>query len=563
MRFLLAAGLFAAGLAGGWWSWAPDVETPAAPAARAMRPRPRTHAVPDDVRLRVQAIRRAESSAGQVREIVTLATNLPLEDFRRWHEGNFLEFLDGQLEGVFYRILDERWMEADPAGCAKFMLGRSSWSVGRFLDRWVEVDEKAAVEYVRGMPGKPGDPAARGLVEAVGKHDVAKALDLMDEFGARMQYKRDVLGVLAKADREAVLAYANGLSGQDRLAALTSAAGAWIEKDFSWVVGMLEAQGVGTNGMLDLVNHLDSGKAGMALLKNAALLPEGWLDELSRGRTGPLTYGCEVEWLDLKQGVPGISDEALRRIQIQAAQTPWWYNDKRDAGLRLVAVGEWLPVEARAKIAETLAVRWEDDPEAARKWVTGLTGELKAAGEKGLAMMDQGAEQRAMSDQMKTPAGLMAAIDAGKTGSLFQVGNNWGEAEIAQAAAMAGNLDASKAAAVLDSLQMDLPSRYGLPAEVAAAIAARALAKPTTGNPDNKSRINRALEKVATSWAREDPRSAATWAEGLPAGDARIQAAKNVAIQWAAYSPSEAHAWAAKLGGTEREAVLSTLSERK
>jgi hypothetical protein len=554
----LAQGLMAGGLVG-WWTGGTRPAAPEAPEPKPANSKLRFEVVSPEVRMQVQQVRQARSSAERLRLLVILATNLPQADFPRWFEGNYLGFLDNGQERMFYEILTARWLAADPAGGARWMLEHGKGSAGKAVAAWVRVDEAAAVALVKHLPATQRQSATTALILAVGKRSVPDALELLDELRAPSFYLGDLIGRLAQQDRDAVLEYAATTTGATRRMLLTEVAGAWLEQDLRWVVAMLQREGLGPETFEQLANTTGHGKTGLTLLRQAAFLPEGWLEQLSQSDRGLLTLGCEIDWLKMKTGKPGLSKKVLQTIQLQAAATPWWYNDKREAGIKLVEHGDWLPLKARAKIAETLALRWKDDPAAARQWADGLQGELRAAAEKGLTQMRAEMSRDQQAKRLKSPADVMRALEDEATAGLPRGGVDWNAAETSDAIRLAGRLAPETAARFLGSIQDDAD---GLPRPVLGAILSQALSVPVTADDHREMaerERTRAACRLAAGWAIDEPRQAANWVETLPEGEARLWAAKNVALQWAQYSTAEARAWAAKLPEAERKAVLGML----
>ena len=552
--------VFLACLLAGWQSGgnpqaatAPEESGPARPGRLARGP-----IIPADVRFRVQTIRRSRDPGERLRQVVFLASNLPLADFPRWYDGNFLEFLDGGLEVVFYQVLTERWAEADPEGAARWLLEHGKASANRALECWVRVDETAAVAYVKAMPAARREKAVTVLVESVGERSVPAALTLLDQLRTPSLYVSNLLVSLAKLDREAVCGYANSGSDAARLSLLTAAAGAWVEQDLRWVVTMMQQEGLGPEILGQIANTTGYGTTGLAVLNQAALLPTGWLENMGRDDRRLLTLGSEVAWLGLKTAKPGLTEEVLREFQLQAAQTPWWYNDQRDAGLKLVAEGDWLPMEARAKIAETLALRWKDDPAAAGQWVDTLQGDLRTAAEKGLQQMLDETDKAHGVAQFATLNDAMRALVDGSITTFPRIAAGWGATATDEAVRLAGDL----APELAEGLSKSLPG--GMPRSLQAAIISRALSAPIT-DEDNRAATERSRDKalygIAANWAATDPQQAAAWVTTLAPGEARVWAAKNVALQWNQYSSTEVRAWAATLPDEERQSVIAVLKQ--
>lgn len=559
MKLPVLSMVLVAGIAAGWWSAS---RGPVAGDGRGGGPDPlaskeRVAAVPVEVRSRVRQVREARGGAARLREVVLLATNLPVVEMPAWFAGNYLEFLDDSAEDVFYQILTERWLEADPAGGARWMLEHEKGSVARAVASWVEADEAAAVAFVRGMPASRREEAASALVRAVGRRSVADALELLEQLRPA-EGSVQVVGELARMDREAVMARAAAAGGELRRNYLQVAAGAWMKEDMPWVVAMMEREGLGPEVFCELANTTGAGEVGRLVLRHAALLPPGWLERLAAGDGVSVTLGSEAEWLNVREGRAGLPKRLLEQFQLQAAAMPWWYNDMRETGRKLVEGGDWLPVVARVKIAETLVLRWADDPDAARAWVAGLDGEFKAAGEKAFARMIAERGKARQARVPTTPSEVVAGLAAGTLTKEPELAGGWNPAEVSDAVRMVGSMEAEAAGRILGTLRSDSTR---LPRPVGAALLSQALSVPTSGGGDDdqaRQRMRVACE-FAAEWAAESPRQAADWVTTLPAGDERLWAARNVALQWARYSVSEAREWASRLTESERRSVLAAL----
>lgn len=553
---LLALVMLAGGLAG-WWTGGvrppPTLEAPQA--SRKLR----VSELPPEVRLRVGQVRQARCPAERLRQVVVLATNLPLADFPTWLAGDFLGFLDDGIESVFEQILTDRWLAADPVGGASWLLENGSGSAAKAVVGLVRTDEAAAVALVKSLPAATSGEAVSAVIAAVGKRSVPEALDLLDELRSAALDSREVIGRLARLDREAVLEYAAATTGELRRGVLMEVAGACLDQDLRWVVAMLQREGLGPEVLEELAAATGHGSTGLTVLRQAAFLPPGWLETLSQRDHGQLTSGCEIEWLKLKTGKPGLPKAVLQRLQLQAAATPWWNNDKRETGLKLVEHGDWLPLQARTKIAETLVLRWQDDPAAASRWVANLEGDLRAAGEKGLVKLRSEISAAQQAAQLKTPAEVMGALASGTLTGFPRSAVAWDAAETADAVRLVGSFAPDQITGMLGPIRDD---DGGLPRPVLGAILTQAFAVPLAtgaGREAFERERTQAACRLAAGWAITEPALAAAWVETLPAGEARLWAAKNVALQWRQYSTAETRAWAAKLPEPERKAVLATL----
>jgi hypothetical protein len=558
MKPMLLLGVMLAGALGGWLSGGnPQVveDIPPTPPRNTSSSRPpRVSKVPAEVVERVRQVRLAGNRSERLRQVLILATNLPLEEIPLWYQGNFLEFLDGTIESVFYQILTERWLEAEPLVAARWMLENGKGSSSRALEVWVTKDREAALRFVTELPVSKRGELLPGLILAVGRTSVPEALLLLEHWRMPELQTYRILPAMARQDRAALVSHAQGLRGAARTELIRAAAAAWLVDDLPWVVSLMQREGIGPELFGDLINSGENG-AGRIFIEQAGALPDGWLESMQPSDLRLLCLGSEADWLALTGPRPGISAEVLGKIQIQAASTPWWYNDLRAPGLKLVESGDWLPMEARLKIAETLTRRWKDDPEAARRWADSLDGELHTAAIKGLAAMTEELEATQKPNSPDSPDDVIRALQSGNQVRLSEL--DWSVAQTAQAVRAAKAMTPGTAVDLLPTMGL----RH-LPKPVAAAVLERALAAPDDHvhgpNSNNQSR-DKATYEFAAKWAAEQPAAAAAWVESLPSGEARLWAAKNVALQWEEYSTAEVRAWAAKLPQAERDAVLGVL----
>jgi hypothetical protein len=556
MKPMPLIGVMLAGALGGWLSGGKSQlpkETPAEPRSPSSSRPPRISKIPPQVLERVRQVKLAGNRSERLRQVVILASNLPLDEFPRWYQGNFLEFLDDGIESIFYQILTDRWLEAEPLAAARWMLENGRGSSNRALEVWVAADREAAIQFVTDLPAEKRGELLASLILAVGRTSVPEALRLLEHWRSPSLDTNRFLRSLARQDRAAVLAHAQGLSGGARTGMIQAAAAAWMVDDLPWVVSLMQREGIGPQMFGHLINTGLGNGAGRIFIEQAGTLPDGWLESMQPDHLRLLCLGSEADWLAVTGPRPGISAEVLRKIQLEAARTPWWYNDLRAPGLKLVEGGDWLPMEARLKIAETLTRRWKDDPEAARSWADSLDGELHAAAVKGLTAMAE--ELEATPRSPVTPDDVVRALQSGGTVKLSEL--DWSAAQTTQAVRAANAMAPGTAVDLLPTMGL----RH-LPKPVAAAILERALAASDDhvhGPSSNNQTRYKATYEFAAAWAAEEPAGAAAWVESLPPGEARLWAAKNVALQWKGYSTAEVRAWATKLPQAERDAVLDVL----
>ncbi|WP_035608670.1 hypothetical protein [Haloferula sp. BvORR071] len=496
--------------------------------------------IPDSIRREINSIRAIKDREGRMRETMRLASTLPIADLQRWYEGNYLEFLDSDTEGLFYMIVEERWMAADPATFARYKIDSKQSNPDPALAAWLKADEAAAMTYINSLDPAHRQNLALSLTRVISKTDLPRALELLDEVLASKSsdtYRaRELLGSFATQDREAVLAHIKDWKGSDREWAVKAVGNAWLEKDFAWTVGFLQAEGKGAGTIKDLFNQDGWGKPAKLLTANASSLPDGWMDELAA--SGSLDIGCGDEWMAMRGPVPGISAEALAKIQLDAAAGGFWDNEKLESGKRFVEEGDWLPLATRAKLAAAILNTWRDGLPAAEAWVASLDEEVRGEAEAKLAEMRKKKTNADIKPLVDRPGEFIKALTADSARNLSDGLAAWSAPQVAEAVAAAKTLDSARAAEILEK---GSPDYLRLPPAVKASLAQAA------GEDWSGPQAMKGYCQIVSQWAEQDPAAAAKWVEALPAGEQRDWAAKNVVLRWSSYSPAAAKAWEAKL----------------
>lgn len=498
--------------------------------------------VPDDVRQRIGSIRSAKGRGARMQEVIRLAASLPVADLERWYRGNYLEFLDGEIEGLFYMIADQRWMEADPAGFARYKIDAKDSYPDAALAAWLQADEAAATAYLESLDPERRKALAIPLLRVIGKTDLPRALGMLDELkdskGDQQYYLRDVFRNFAAADRDLVVSHIQNWKASDREWAVTSIVVAGLKQDFAWTLGFLQAEGKGPETITDAMNQGGGwGMGAKMLLANAASMPEGWIDKMAE--TTIISNGCGDEWLTMRPPVKGIPDEVLAKIQLNAASGGFWDNDKLETGKQLVTDGDWLPLETRAKLVASIVRTWRDGPEAEAEWLASLDDELKGEFEKAPDHAAVSASKKIIPNHDRNPSQLIRTLgESGNSAGFGRSALNWDQTQIGEAISTVANLGPDAA------LKAFGEGDAAVPPAVRAALAARSLPamqpEEVTGN----------FLRIASDWAATDPAGAAKWVETLPPGEAREWAAKNVVLRWSSYSPSEAKAWESRFSAS-------------
>ena len=561
LPFLLA---FTAGGLAGWLNPGnpPSAVAPGPTAPRSASPVRRVVRAPEEFRSRVETVSQAGSRAEQMRRLLELAVGIPLSEIPRWFESDCLGFLDESSKSLFYDLLLERWVESDPSSAVPWFLDHDQSRGAEAIRQWMWQDETSALAFYRALPAVKRGKVAGEVIRVVGESDVPAALSMLGDLDlSEISSGYPLLG-LVRRDRDAVCAYARQAGPVMRKGLLYTAAGAWLDKDLPWVITMMEREGLGPESFYNIFNQGYNRQGGRCLLRQAAALPEGWLDRMSRCQNSTATYECELDWLRLRGPSPGIDENVLRRLQAVAASNFWcWDKDKHTAAMELLGEADWLAPETRSALARSLVNAWWKDPEAARKWIDGLSGDIRNAAEKAFAAQAPTRDREKATQENSTPEKFIEALARSTSASPPPAGFDWSESAIEATTKLAASLDPAQASRFVTNLS---PEFSHMPEAVTGAILSRALlATPAEEGAEGTTRRNlsKAVCQQAAFWARRDPAQAAAWVTTLPAGEPRAWAVRNVAIQWVRYSPADLRQWAQTLPEAEQKIALSYARE--
>lgn len=542
MKIHRALLLLAAGIAAGLAIPVPRAQPASAPSlpanAKSNSGQQRSLRMSDAARREVRAIRAIKDRNARMQALVRLATSLPLGDIRQWYEGNYLGFLDEDSANVFRRIVEERWMEADPADIARFMMDRKAYRCERYIEAWLKADAPAAKAYLVTRKGEQLDDLTIDYAEIIGKTDVPAALEFLSSTKISNRFiLQTALCRIARQDRDAVMTYLNGWPKEERSRVLKRIAEEYFETDLPWAIKLLQQQGETAESFArNMPRFFRTLHSGESRVGHFAGLPAGWAETIAASHPEALVNDCAADWLELREPPAWLSREAFEKLQLAAATDQDWEHERPGAGRRLVEEGDWLPVELRAKLAAILARTWKDGIESAEAWVATLDEDLR--GETGKALdvlrqMSRGREQEWLAHG-SPGLYLRALLDPAPAMSVHDVPESWDKGEIGEAIAASNSLSRE------DCVKL-LGSRTTLPPELNAHLLQR------SGDSLPPERSVKMHASIAAQWAEEDASAAARWVERLPEGEARTWAAKNVVLRWSSYSPAAAKAWEAKM----------------
>lgn len=513
------------------------VTTPALPNNAKSGP-PRSLRMSEAARREVRVIRAIKDRNARMQALVRLAASLPVADLKQWYEGNYLGFLDEDSANVFCRIAEERWMEADPADIARFMMDRKVYRCERYIEAWLKADAPAAKAYLVTRQGEQLNELTIDYAEIIGKTDVPAALEFLSSTKVSNRFiSQAALYRLARQDRNAVMAYVDAWPKEERSRVLKGIAEEYLETDLPWAMTLLQQQGETAESFAaNMPRFFRTLYPTESRVGHFAGLPAGWAETIAASRPDVLVNDCAADWLELREPPAWLSREAFEKLQLAAATDQDWEHERPGAGLRLVEEGDWLPAELRAKLAAILVRTWKDGPDQAEAWIATLDEEVR--GETGKALdvlrqMSRGREQEWLAHGSPSLF-LRALLDPAPAMSIHDVPESWDKGEIAEAMTTSNSLSQE------DCVKL-LGSRTTLPPELCAHLLQR------SGDALPQDRSVKAHASIAAQWAEENTAAAAKWVESLPEGEARTWAAKNVVLRWSSYSPAAAKAWEAKM----------------
>lgn len=566
----MAALVFAVGAVAGWTLRGPHQATPDSAAATAPvrspnreARRPGKAAMPEDVRRLLAPIRSARTPEDRLRATIELAQNLPVGELRRWYQADWFDFNSGMESNVFYKITRARWLAEDPEGLMDWSLFRNSEKTFEMAKRWAEADPHAALAFLKSRR----DPGERGrllqpITGPLAKVDPSAVLELVAESFARSPSAGNMqasamLAELADASPAALERELGKLPFPLRKMAIAGLDAALLKRDPAAGIAALRDEPDGLKRFTSALSNNSESLKG--LLADPESLPPGWFAAAVSEIPYQVIRDDPEKWIHEELGLLGFSKQQADNLTNQAISLLASKGPER--AFNVLDDGTLTPSQRMELITRTMSRLADGDPDEAKRWIARLTDpkEMDAAN---AAMENQRTESEQKTASPAEWWNNLASKGGGSPYFYAKVVPNWDQNQITAAVGEFSKLPEDIKTACAAKLASNGYDRA--PPALQATAISWMLEHPPSDDSNNTVRPGDTLSfasKLASSWCRQDPAAASQWVRSLPAGDARLWAAKNLALQWAEYEPQAARQWAASLPADERSAVIQHLDD--
>ncbi len=565
---IMAALVFAVGAVAGWTLRGPHEATPDSAAAgtpvrspnREARRTNKT-AIPEDVRRLLAPIRSARTPEDRLRATIELAQSLPVGELRRWYQADWFDFNSGMESNVFYKITRARWLAEDPGGLMDWSLLRNSEKTFDVAKRWAEVDPQAALAFLKSRRN-PDDRnrMIQPIAGPLAKADPAAVLALVVESqrlgpSTNNWHAFSLLGALADASPATLERELDTLPPPLRKIAISKLDSALLKRDPAAGIAALRGEPDGLKRFTDaLSNDSDSLKG---LLADPEALPPGWFAAVASRNPYQIVQSDPAKWITEDLSALGLSQRQAENLTNTAISMLG--SKDPETVFEVLGDGSLTPAQRMNLITQTVARMTADSPDAAERWIARLTDPKEI--DEANAALDRQRDQA--SNKSAGPAEWLTGLANKDTGSMYsytEAVRKWDQDQITTAAGEFSKLPEETKRACANKLVNN--SFNEIPPVLQATAMTWVLEHPAPDDSKNAVRQGDALSsasKLAASWCKQDPAAASQWVRGLPAGEARLWAAKNLAVQWAEYDPEAARQWVTTLPASEQTTVTQHL----
>ena len=492
----------------------------------------------------------------------------------------------GEMKDVFRRnafraALVSEWVQVDPAGGLKFLMGKGSDATERrqFFEEWLARDPRAAVDALI-HAGKGWEPIARESLSAIARQVPAAVPDVTSRLPKSNNYWdtsiRDAFAVLAEGGFVSARKAAEAITGPNREQALAGVARLWGKSDLDGAIAWAKALPEGTDRD-EVIRSALVGRAAVdptGALQLAGTVPAGGREMYFATTTGARVlaeaaktdFNATVAWVAANPGRFGHEDLVglARTVTEQMNADPGAFLSARvadgslgailpaissallnEAGGQRAAVWDWIKAHPGSETTESLKEQvlssgaWQE-PALALKFATELpaTPEGDKQRERLAQSLFNGGSMLHRFDQLlaHSPDTLRSTLIETAFGLLRA---DTIDDPISWVSRLSLLPEASRPKA-LSSIAGAWAERT--PEE---AVAWANSIPPGEGQQG-------AMAAIASAWAKKDAQGAAGWVSSLPAGAQRDRTAESLVMVVADDFPREAWDWALSIGDTSQ-----------
>jgi RNA polymerase sigma factor (sigma-70 family) len=478
---------------------------------------------------------------------------------------------------AFRAALISEWVQVDPAGGFKFILGKGSDATQRrqFFEEWLARDPSGAVAaLING--GKGWETVARESLSEIARHAPSSVPDIVSRLPKPESYwdtnVRDAFAILAEGGFASARKAAEEMTGPNRDQALAGIARIWGKGDLKEAIAWAKALPEGTDRN-EIIRAALMGRAGVdptAALELAGTVPAGGRQNYFATTTGARVlaeagkadFNATVAWLAANPGRFGHEDLVglAHTVTELMNADPEAFLSARVADGSLAAI---LPAISSALLNEAGGQRatvWEWIKTQPHNEATKLLQDhVLSSG----AWQDPALAMKFAAELPRTAEGDTQIQSVAR--SLFNGGSmlNRFDELITQAPDRLRPALIETAFELLRTDSMNEPqtwiSRVSLLPETARAKAMSSIARAWAGRAPEEAVAwasslsssetqSGAMAAVASAWAAKDAHSAAEWVGSLPAGAGRDRSAESLVMTVAQQFPREAWDWALSIG---------------
>jgi hypothetical protein len=531
-----------------------------APPRQTKRSSPRTSGardMPSEVRERLGRIHAARTPEDRMRATIELAHSLSVSEMERWYVAEWFNFHEGMESNVFYRITRARWLAEDPAGLMAYSLRRNSDKTHEVAGQWAKQDPAAALAFLVSTKKDPNDfqRLVYAMAGPLAAADPGLAIQQVLEFRTLLGEHQGgalslMIGELAKHSPDQLKRESAAWPASLQKVVSNQLVAASLKSDFaSGIAGLRDAP----DGKKRFLNAIENNsELFKEMAKHPEQLPPGWFAEAASSSPYYVVNEDPEKWLKTDLAALGFDDKKAGQLRNYALS---YFASKNPEGALAMLAGDELDENQRVNlISNSLVNLARKDKAKAEEWATRLSDP------KEIEQARQAIENAALEGPGKaplTPAAWLAGLDGKDSNSMWQYSRltqSWDRDQLADAVREFDQLPADQKSSIASKLVTS--GEYG-PPELRAAALSQMLEDPPPADPNRGDfgAMTRQTSGLVSSWGRKDPVSAGRWVNSLPAGEARLWAAKNLAAQWAEYEPAAARKWAAGLPADERRQV--------
>ncbi|MEO5915269.1 MAG: hypothetical protein ABIS50_13625 [Luteolibacter sp.] len=519
---------------------------------------------------RLDAIRAIRNPAERLRATIDLASTIPPADFAAWLDGGWFTLREGMDSVLFNSILMERWQQADPEAFIVWGTQNGSGEAYTLLASWAEHEPQRVLDLFKRHPNDHDE--MRALSEIAEKNPDLALRRLQEMITAGIgpngtSYAEELTRELAKQSPAALEAALDSLPGKIKLQAERFLIGGKMKTDYAGELRKLWDRPDGLKLMDSILRDDDSLRSKLA--DELADFPSAWRKSLVSNSADFIDGKSAEKWLKADLEGCGFTAEEQQKIHFKALVS--MVSEDPEAVLRQMT-GFNLPAEdQQALIRNVFNYRNKEEPEKNEALIALLGSDEDR--ETARKLMEP--EEDSPEIPIENPTEWLekvAALDPEKdpTYKYLSMLGKWDADKLAALSTQFNSMPDSKKRVLAQAIVGNsyLSDHLAIKAEAVRYLVANPL-KTTADSSitidEDRQKLNgiRLASQYVEEMAQTDPEGTGQWIQSLPAGDAKLWAAKNLQSLWSVYDPEAAKQWFNSLPANIRSQVQSLVSKHE